>query len=78
MKVIIQLNTINIMKMNKLKSNFIFILFLFFNMSSYAQKTEHGPLNIIWISCEDMGPILSSYGNTSINTPNIDGLQKRV
>lgn len=64
------------MKMNKLNLNFIFILFLFFNMSSYAQKTEHGPLNIIWISCEDMGPILSSYGNTSINTPNIDRLAK--
>ena len=76
MQVIIQLNTINIMKMNKLSLNIIFILFLFYNISSYAQKTEQRPINIVWISCEDMGPILSSYGNTSINTPNIDRLAK--
>lgn len=37
-----------------------------------AQEKTEKPLNIIWISCEDIGPILSTYGNEAINTPNID------
>ena len=64
------------MIMSNLNINNFFILILFFNMFSYGQKTESEPMNIVWISCEDMGPILSSYGNTSINTPNIDRLAK--
>lgn len=37
-----------------------------------AQEEKRKPLNIIWISCEDMGPILSAYKNPAIKTPNID------
>jgi len=37
-----------------------------------AQEKTEKPLNIIWISCEDIGPILSTYGNKAIKTPNID------
>lgn len=37
-----------------------------------AQEETKNPLNIIWISCEDIGPILSTYGNKAIKTPNID------
>ena len=37
-----------------------------------AQEEIKNSLNIIWISCEDIGPILSTYGNKAIKTPNID------
>ena len=30
--------------------------------------------NILWLSCEDIDPILSCYGTKGINTPNIDRL----
>ena len=46
------------------------MLFCFFFIE--AQEETEKPLNIIWISCEDIGPILSTYGNEAINTPNID------
>ena len=45
---------------------------LFCFLSIEAQEETEKPLNIIWISCEDIGPILSTYGNEVINTPNID------
>lgn len=37
-------------------------------------QSNQQPLNVIWISTEDMGPILSAYGNNVVNTPNIDRL----
>jgi arylsulfatase A-like enzyme len=36
----------------------------------YAQEKP----NILWLSCEDIGPILSCYGTKGISTPNIDRL----
>tara|TARA_B100000809_G_C15125614_1_gene526105 strand:+ start:1042 stop:2646 length:1605 start_codon:yes stop_codon:yes gene_type:complete len=39
-----------------------------------AQKKETKPLNVVWISTEDMGPLLGSYGNDVIKTPNLDKL----
>ena len=48
----------------------LFMLFCFLFIE--AQEETEKPLNIIWISCEDIGPILSTYGNEAINTPNID------
>ena len=30
--------------------------------------------NILWLSCEDINPILSCYGAPGIETPNIDRL----
>lgn len=41
-----------------------------------GQNTNIQTPNIIWISVEDMGPVLSIYGNEAINTPNIDRLAK--
>lgn len=32
--------------------------------------------NILWITCEDMGPRLGCYGDTTIPTPNIDRLAR--
>ncbi len=37
-----------------------------------AQKKK--PLNVVWLSAEDMGPILGVYGNPVIKTPNLDKL----
>lgn len=41
-----------------------------------GQNTNLKPPNIVWISVEDMGPVLSIYGNEALNTPNIDRLAK--
>ncbi|MGB0769922.1 MAG: sulfatase-like hydrolase/transferase [Flavobacteriaceae bacterium] len=41
-----------------------------------GQNTNIKPPNIVWISVEDMGPVLSIYGNEALNTPNIDRLAK--
>lgn len=50
----------------------LFITFIY-SLNSYS-KTSDEKLNVIWISCEDMGPVLSSYGVKEISTPNIDKL----
>ena len=42
--------------------------------SCVIEKNAERPLNVVWISCEDMGPILGAYGNTIIKTPNLDRL----
>ena len=47
---------------------------LIFVVSAKAQQISEKPLNVVWISCEDMGPVLSAYGNKVVNTPNIDRL----
>ena len=47
---------------------------LIFVVSAKAQQLSEKPLNVVWISCEDMGPVLSAYGNKVVNTPNIDRL----
>ena len=39
-----------------------------------AQMIEKEPLNIVWLSTEDMGPLLGCYGVDQIKTPNIDML----
>jgi len=67
MKMIISNYTIN----NFLKI-LLFITFIY-SLNSYS-KTSDEKLNVIWISCEDMGPVLSSYGVKEISTPNIDKL----
>ena len=53
----------------------IILLVLIFTYSffSIAQNNKK-QLNVVWISCEDMGPILGSYGNEIIKTPNLDKL----
>ena len=54
------------------------IKYLFFALSFFCsaagQDASKQPLNVIWISVEDMGPVLSAYGNNTIHTPNIDRL----
>lgn len=38
-------------------------------------KTGEKP-NILWLSCEDIGPLLGCYGTKGIETPNIDRLAR--
>ena len=52
--------------------NIHLLFMLFCCLYIQAQEETKNPLNIIWISCEDIGPILSTYGNKAIKTPNID------
>jgi len=39
-------------------------------------KPKEQPYNILWLSCEDIDPILGCYGAKDIKTPNIDRLAK--
>ena len=56
------------------KTYIYFCIFLFMiSCSNHSEKIKK-PLNVVWISCEDMGPILGSYGNQIIKTPNLDKL----
>lgn len=47
---------------------------LIFFQTTQGQSSSKQPMNIIWISVEDMGPILGAYGNKIVNTPNINRL----
>ncbi|QDU93765.1 sulfatase family protein [Lignipirellula cremea] len=41
----------------------------------FAQRGSGAePLNIVWITCEDMSPRLGCYGDSTVPTPNIDAL----
>ena len=60
-----------------MKSNiysFFLILFCVKSISVTAQEATKEPLNVVWISCEDVGPIMGAYGVDQIKTPNIDKL----
>ncbi len=39
-------------------------------------KPKEQTYNILWLSCEDIDPILGCYGATDIKTPNLDRLAK--
>jgi N-sulfoglucosamine sulfohydrolase len=48
-----------------------------FSLGGLSQsKPKEGPYNILWLSCEDIDPILGCYGASDIKTPNIDQLAK--
>jgi N-sulfoglucosamine sulfohydrolase len=59
----------------RLVNTFLLICCLL-TLHTFSQKKDKKPLNIIWLSTEDMGPILGSYGNKVIKTPNLDKLAK--
>ena len=63
--------TLNYIINNTLKV-LLFTIFIF-SLDSYCNSTDE-KLNVIWISCEDMGPVLGTYGVKEISTPNIDKL----
>lgn len=65
-----------------IKKPVIFLLLLFFTaqMSAGQDRPRNLSLpdrpNILMITCEDMSPIIPSYGDSTVNTPNIDRLAK--
>ncbi|CAN5396283.1 sulfatase-like hydrolase/transferase [soil metagenome] len=50
-------------------------LFLFSFNKNFSQSSNHP--NILWISCEDISPHFSFYGDSTIVTPNLDALAKK-
>jgi len=53
----------------------VIVAAVFFTASSQAAQCEETSRpNILWITCEDMGPHLGCYGDTYANTPNLDQL----
>jgi len=42
-----------------------------------ARGADQPRPNILWITCEDIGPALGAYGDTYSVTPNLDGLAAR-
>ena len=60
-----------------MKSVVFFIINIFFGISFHvvnAQENIRKRFNVVWISCEDVGPIMGAYGFDQIKTPNIDKL----
>lgn len=48
-----------------------FLMLLQASLSAYAQQP-----NVVWLDLEDLSPILSMYGDSSIETPHIDRLAR--
>ena len=63
-----------IINVNMKKTRIILLVFIFTNSFFSIAQNNKKQLNVVWISCEDMGPILGSYGNEIIKTPNLDKL----
>lgn len=51
-------------------------LFLFLAASAALARQLPDKPNILWISVEDISPLLNAYGDKSIQTPNIDRLAR--
>lgn len=60
-----------------MKKIFLAIVFLSFFSCQKEKSNEIQKPNILWIFLEDTAPLLSAYGETLINTPNIDSLAKK-
>lgn len=61
------------MNRNLLLTNVLLCL----SVTGIAQKKpKEQPYNILWLSCEDISPLLGCYGTKGIETPNIDRLAK--
>lgn len=62
---------------------FFFAFLILSHVIGYSQKkkgrTASGSgqrMNILWITCEDMSPMLESYGDSTVATPNISRLAR--
>ena len=56
--------------------NFKQTIFALFLVLSFGSSLKSQP-NILWITAEDMSPVLGSYGDTDAITPNIDKFSKQ-
>lgn len=59
-----------------MKRIFLSTAFSIFTLMISAQKKEVKKPNILWITCEDISPTLSFYGDPTAKTPNLDALAK--
>lgn len=59
--------------MKKLLKHLAYLTFLFFLLSCSDSK-EEPKLNFLLITCEDISPLISVYGDSTAHTPNIDKL----
>jgi arylsulfatase A-like enzyme len=71
----------NIMTMNLnmiIKKTALFFCYAFMVTLDNSQAQDINVIrpNIVWITCEDMSPHLSSFGEKAIQTPNLDALAK--
>ncbi len=59
------------------KNHFVAIALACFSLAGLSQsKPKEQSYNILWLSCEDIDPILGCYGAKGINTPNIDQMAR--
>ena len=63
------------MTTHRLLTPFTVLLLVFVNFSC-APEAELPPPNIVWITAEDMSPVLGYLGDTYAITPNLDALAK--
>ena len=49
---------------------------IFCSLHIIAQNKKSARPNILWITCEDISPFISCYGDKIVKTPNIDQLAK--
>ncbi len=56
-----------------MKKTLALTAFLIFTVMAFAQKDRP---NIVWLTCEDISPTLSMYGDSTAKTPNLDQLAK--
>jgi len=63
--------------MNTLQSLVTFTTLLLSSSVGSALAAVDRP-NILWITCEDMSPLIGAYGDPVANTPNLDALAKRA
>jgi len=53
-------------------------LLLMPGLGTHAQPAKEGkPLNIVWLSVEDMSPWIGPYGDNTVPTPNLDKLAEQ-
>jgi len=52
----------------------IFLLFSFISCEKSVNKESIFKPNILWLTCEDISPTLSFYGDSTAHTPNLDKL----
>jgi N-sulfoglucosamine sulfohydrolase len=62
-----------------MKSTLLFIILLFFGVSCQNEQIEipnqtATPPNILWLVAEDMSPYIPSFGDSTIQTPNLSRL----
>ena len=47
-----------------------------FANAAFAEESDDKPLNVVWLSVEDMSPWIGPYGDKTVPTPNLDKLAK--